>query len=96
MSIRYGKYEYEKIEITKRGEDFRTWEYRIRNTDSGVEFRYIIEITKTALSVEASILPDPIPQTIESEGEYLVKMWLNDGREERIRAIAHSRGIGVD
>jgi len=95
MSIKHGKYEYEKIEVTRGGDDFRTWEYRIRNIDTRIEFKYIIEISKTALNVDPSILPYPIPITIKSEGEYLVKMWLNDGREERIRGLVHSKGIGV-
>ena len=95
MSIRHGKYEYEKIEVTRKGDDFRAWEYRIRNRDSGAEFRYIIEIAKTALSTSPLTLPYPIPQVIETEGEYLVKKWLDGGKEERIRGTVHTKGIGV-
>jgi hypothetical protein len=95
MSIRHGKYEYEKIEVTRGGDDFRTWEYRVRNVDRGIEFKYSIEISKTTLNTSPLTLPYPIPQVIETEGEYLIKKWLDDGREERIRGIVHSKGIGV-
>jgi hypothetical protein len=95
MTTRYGKYEYEKIEVTMGGDDFRAWDYRMRNRDTGVEFKYIIEIAKTALNTSPLTLPYPIPQAIETEGEYLVKKWLDDGREERIRGLVHSKGIGM-
>ena len=91
----HGKYEYEKRKITRGGDDFITWEYKIKNRDTWVEFKYIIEISKTALNIEPLLLPYPIPETIKSEGEYLVKRWLDNGKEERIRGLVHSKGIGV-
>lgn len=95
MSVVYGKYEYEKREISKGGDDFRTWEYKVRNRDTGVEFKYIIETSKTVFSIDPLLLPYPIPETVKSEGEYLVKKWLDNGKEERIRGVVHSKGIGV-
>ena len=95
MSTIYGKYEYEKREISRGGDDRRTWEYKVRDRDTGVEFKYLIEISKTVFKIEPLLLPYPIPETVESEGDYLVKKWLDNGMEKRIRMVVHSRGIGV-
>lgn len=69
MSTIYGKYEYEKKEISREGDNRRTWEYKIRDRDRGVEFKYLIEISKTVFEIERLLLPYPITETVESEGE---------------------------
>ena len=52
MGTIYGKYEYEKREISRGGDDRRTWEYKVRDRDTGVEFKYLIEISKPVFKIE--------------------------------------------
>jgi len=89
----HGNYEYEKKEVTKAGEDFRVWEYRIKNVKTDKQFKYIIEIPKAMLNSKDLFLVYPIKQIVETEGEFLVKKWLQGDREERTRARVGKKGV---
>jgi hypothetical protein len=87
---KFRNFEIEKEELPKEG-DYRTWMYKIRNTESGNEFRYRIEITGTALASEG--LPTQIQDAADTEGESLVKEWLKEGKEYWILGKVGTTGI---
>jgi hypothetical protein len=87
---KFRNFEIEKEELRKEG-DYRTWMYRIRNTESGNEFRYRIEITGTALASKG--LPTQIQDAVDTEGKSLVKEWLKEGKEYWILGKVGTVGI---
>ncbi|MGA2467340.1 MAG: hypothetical protein ABSH06_23715 [Thermodesulfobacteriota bacterium] len=80
MGTIYGKYEYEKREISKEESDFKTWEYKIKNTSTGVKFKCIVDISKKAFS------------KVKNQIQGIVEELLDDGKEERIHIVIDPKG----
>jgi hypothetical protein len=91
----FKNYEFEVINTSKGGDDFETWEYKIKNSKTGVGFNYIIQITKTALSCDPKGLISPVYEIVNTKGESLVKSWLNEGRETRLRAFISENNLAL-
>ncbi len=91
MGETYGDYDIEKKEISQSGDEYQTWEYTIKNIKTGKQFKYVIDITKTALSCERSALQNP--EAVFTEGESLVNQWLDERREERLHASVVEKGV---
>jgi hypothetical protein len=78
---RYKDYEYEVTDISQANDDFKKWKYKIKNSRTGVEFNYVIKITKTALNCDPRGLMSPIYELVTSKGKYVVQKWLDNGKE---------------
>ena len=90
---RFGNYEYEVEDISKGGDDLKTWEYKIKNLKSGFKFKYTIRITKTALNCDPVSLMSPIWKIVETKGESLVQDWLKEGKEIGLGALIGEKSI---
>lgn len=90
MTKQFGDFKIEKEEIPKEG-DYRTWIYKIRNTKTGNQFAYRIEISGTALASEG--LPTQIQDAVDTEGESLIEEWLKEGKEYWILGKVGTWGI---
>jgi len=89
----YKNWEYDFEEITKSGDDSKTWQYKGNNLDTGKEFNYIIEISKTALSSKG--LPTQIQNTVDTKGESLVKELLSENKGYWILANVDTTKIKI-
>ena len=79
---RYLEYEYEKKDSTQRGDDFKSWHYKIRNTSTENVFGYRVEITKSLLSSKHKEFE--IQNAVRSEGDSVVEKNLSEHREDWI------------
>jgi hypothetical protein len=107
MGTTFLVYEYEEpVNIAKPGDDFELWEYKVKNRESGKEFVYKIEITKSALSGKGgNLLPSQIEDAINTDGKSLVTKGLKATLEYdtivvvdtgKIIAQASINGVRVD
>ena len=90
---RYKNWEYYVEEITRPGDDSKTWRYRGKNLDTGKESNYIIEISRTALSSKG--LPTQIQYAVDTKGESLVKEWLSQNIGYWILARVGTKKIDI-
>jgi len=90
---KFGNYEYEVIDTSQRGDDFKTLEYKIRNSETRVEFKYTIQITVTALNCDPRTLMSPIYEIVNTRGEFLVKNWLSKSKEVDVRVKISERNL---
>jgi hypothetical protein len=93
MRVRFGdvECEVEVVEITKKGDDARTWRYSGKNLTTGKEFDYTVQITKTALQCKG--LATQIQDAIDTKGESLIRKWLSENRGYWMRGIVSERKI---
>src|SRR4030042_4890863 len=93
MKRKFKDWEYDVAEITKPGDDSRTWHYKGRNLKNQKEFDYKIQITKSALGSKS--LPTQIQDAIDTQGESLVRTWLSEGKGYWLVAPVSTKKIDI-
>jgi hypothetical protein len=93
MKRKFKDWEYDATEITKPGDDSRTWHYKGRNLQTQKEFDYKIQITKSALGSKG--LPTQIQDAVDTQGESLVKTWLSEGKGYWVKAAVSTKKIDI-
>jgi hypothetical protein len=92
MEFEYDKYKYKKIKLSK-SEELKEILYKIENKESEYYFSYRISIACSLLAKSTDNLPFDLKLAVGTEGNNLVKKWLNEGREENIKAQITENGI---
>jgi hypothetical protein len=82
VKINFNDYEYIREKLPKTG-DFEDWIFHIKNKKTGVEFKYRISITGSALNSKGQM--EEIQNAVDTLGDSLVKNWLNEGKEQKIQ-----------
>jgi hypothetical protein len=93
MKKKFKDWEYDATEITKSGDDSRTWHYKGRNLQTQKEFDYKIQITKSALGSKG--LPTQIQDAVDTQGKSLVKTWLSEGKGYWVEATVSTKKIDI-
>ena len=90
MLTKHGVYEFNKEQLAKAG-DHEQWLFRVRNTETGNAFTYKVAISGSALASEG--LPEDIQLTVKSQGDHLVKSWLDKNIEAQVQAMVTTQNI---
>lgn len=95
MGRRYLNFEYEEpINVASPGDDFELWEYNIKNLETGNEFRYRIQITKSSSASKGSnILPTQVQDAVDTSGKSLVEKGLAQGLEYEVKIEVGTQSI---
>ncbi len=84
MTYTHGNYEYEKEDLPHTGGS-KPWLYSITNTETGNKFSYKIAISDTLLGSKNNL--EELQKIADSQGEHLVKTWLDKKLEEKRQAF---------
>ena len=91
MAYTYGNYKYEKKELPYTGGS-KQWLYSITNTETVNKFSYKIAISDTLLESENNL--EELQKIADSQGDHLVKTWLDKKLEEKRQAIVRA-DVGI-
>ena len=91
MKVKYGKYEYQKEHLPKSG-DFDDCLYKVKNTESGKNFDYRMNMSASSLATSTG-LPTDVQLAVATKGDNLVKKWLDEEKEEKIQVRITTVGI---
>ena len=93
MEIAYGKYNFKKVALGTRGDYPKDILFKIENKESGKSFNYIIEISDSAFETGTDELDLNVREAVKTEGDCLVKEWLDEGKEENLQVRITTTGI---